>query len=359
MLHITRPTILIDEAKCRRNILNMKQKAEQNGAIFRPHFKTHQSGIIGEWFRQAGITSITVSSVEMAEYFVFHGWDDITIAFPVNLLEIDRINECAKRIHLNLLIEDPETASRLSEKLIASVGVFIKIDVGSGRTGIPINESKRIDILIEQIQKLPRLELKGLLTHAGHTYHAHNEQDIERIAHESLDKLHEIKQRSGNNLLISWGDTPSCSIVSQLRGADEWRPGNFVFYDRMQVELGSCRSEDIAVTVACPVVAKHHDRVVIYGGAIHFSKEFLTSSNGERRFGKVFNFNGFEATKAIEGARFSSISQEHGIIFLPEKELKKIEVGDILAVQPVHSCLTVSAMKSYLSLTGEQIPCMK
>ncbi|MFZ4464588.1 MAG: alanine racemase, partial [Bacteroidales bacterium] len=312
-----------------------------------------------EWFRQAGVKAITVSSVEMAGYFVLHGWEDITIAFPVNLLEIDRINEFAKRIRLNLLIEDPETALRLSEKLITTVGIFIKIDVGTGRTGIAVSESPKIEALAEKIRSLPRLELKGLLTHAGHTYHAQNQQEIERIAHESLTQLREIKQKIGNDLIISWGDTPSCSIVSDLIGTDEWRPGNFVFYDLMQEQLGSCNSEDIAVIMACPVVAVHSDRVVIHGGAVHFSKEFLTTPEGENCFGKVFRFNGTEVAEAIEAARFTSVSQEHGLIYLPEKEIKQIKVSDILAIQPVHSCLTVSAMKSFLSLTGEQIPCMK
>jgi D-serine deaminase-like pyridoxal phosphate-dependent protein len=359
MLNIIRPTLLIDETKCRHNIHNMKQKAERNGAIFRPHFKTHQSGVIGEWFRQAGVKAITVSSVEMAGYFVLHGWEDITIAFPVNLLEIDRINEYSKRIQLNLLLEDPETASLLSEKLIAAVGIFIKIDVGTGRTGIPVSESAKIEALAEKIRSLPRLALKGLLSHAGHTYHAHNQQKIENIAHNSLTQLNGIKQKIGEDLLISWGDTPSCSILTELDGADEWRPGNFVFYDLMQEQLGSCLSEDIAVMMACPVVAVHHDRVVIHGGAVHFSKEFLTMPDGENSFGKVFRFNGTETAEAIDGARFTSISQEHGVVYLPEKEIKRIKVTDILAIQPVHSCLTVSAMKSFLSLTGEQIPCMK
>ena len=359
MLNIIRPTLLIDETKCRRNIHNMKLKAERNGANFRPHFKTHQSGTVGEWFRQAGVEAITVSSVEMAGYFILHGWKDITIAFPVNLLEIDRINEYAKRIQLNLLLEDPETASLLSEKLSATVGIFIKTDVGTGRTGIPVTESAKIEALADKIRSLPRLDLKGLLSHAGHSYHAHNQHEIENIAYKSLTQLKGIKQKIGDDLLISWGDTPSCSVIIELDGADEWRPGNFVFYDLMQEKLGSCCSEDIAVIMACPVVAVHSDRVVIHGGSVHFSKEFLAMPDGENSFGKVFRFNGTEVAEAIDDARFSSISQEHGIIFLPEKELKSIKVTDILAIQPVHSCLTVSAMKSYLSLTGELIPCMK
>src|SRR6476620_10300974 len=89
---ITRPTLLLDEARCRRNIERMASKARRSNVRFRPHFKTHQSAQIGEWFREAGVNAITVSSVKMAEYFASHGWDDITIAFPANWREIEAIN---------------------------------------------------------------------------------------------------------------------------------------------------------------------------------------------------------------------------------------------------------------------------
>jgi len=35
------------------------------------------------------------------------------------------------------------------------------------------------------------------------------------------------------HLLISYGDTPSCSIAENFDEVDEIRPGNFVFYDVM------------------------------------------------------------------------------------------------------------------------------
>ena len=47
-------------------------KAKENNLIFRPHFKTHQSEDIANWFRQFGIKKCTVSSVSMAEYFIHH-----------------------------------------------------------------------------------------------------------------------------------------------------------------------------------------------------------------------------------------------------------------------------------------------
>ena len=72
-------------------------------------------------------------------------------------------------------------------------------------------------------------------------------------------------------------------------GVDEIRPGNFVFYDLMQAQIGACSLDDISVAVACPVVARHPERsqIVIYGGAIHFSKEQLRLANGAPSYGRL------------------------------------------------------------------------
>ena len=107
-MEITKPTLLLDKDIALRNIENMVRKANDLNLKFRPHFKTHQSAEIGEWFRAAGVNCITVSSLTMANYFADAGWNDITIAFSVNIPEIPEINELAGRINLNVLIENKE-----------------------------------------------------------------------------------------------------------------------------------------------------------------------------------------------------------------------------------------------------------
>ena len=103
---IDQPVLLIDEEVTRRNIDRMVSIAHHNQVSFRPHFKTHQSAEIGGWFREKGVSKITVSSVEMAEYFADHGWDDILIAFSLNPRQLDRIQALAHRIHLGVLLEN-------------------------------------------------------------------------------------------------------------------------------------------------------------------------------------------------------------------------------------------------------------
>ncbi|MBU3926821.1 MAG: alanine racemase, partial [Bacteroidetes bacterium] len=136
MKSITRPTLLIDSKKVLNNILRMKQKADEGGVVFRPHFKTHQNLHVAEFFRQEGVSKITVSSVSMAEEFAGQGWKDITIAFPVNLLEMSQINQLAQNIQLNLLVDSLFTTRFLDQHASNHLTVLIKIDTGYHRTGL-------------------------------------------------------------------------------------------------------------------------------------------------------------------------------------------------------------------------------
>ena len=65
---IEKPTLLIDPIRVQNNIRRMAEKARRQNVRFRPHFKTHQSALVGEWFRDQGVSAITVSSVDMALY---------------------------------------------------------------------------------------------------------------------------------------------------------------------------------------------------------------------------------------------------------------------------------------------------
>ena len=104
MLDVNKPILIINKNLCLNNIEKILEICIYNNIEFRPHFKTHQSLEVGSWFKKLGIKSITVSSVSMAEYFSDQ-WDDITIAFPFNILEIDIINDLSKYININLLID--------------------------------------------------------------------------------------------------------------------------------------------------------------------------------------------------------------------------------------------------------------
>jgi D-serine deaminase-like pyridoxal phosphate-dependent protein len=357
---LTVPTLLLDERKCRHNIRCMADRALQHNIRLRPHFKTHQSRQIAEWFREAGTDCITVSSLRMAEYFATDGWDDITVAFPVNVLEHERINRLAERIRLNLLVAGSEGAVFLSQVLQFPVGVWIKIDAGSRRTGVLPGDRDTINAILNAVETSENMSFRGFLTHAGHSYGCRSRDEILRVHRESVALLTGVAadyRSAYPRLEVSTGDTPTCSVANDFRNVDEIRPGNFVFHDLMQAAITSCSKQDIAVAVACPVVAKHNDRheIILYGGAIHFAKDSIVTNGGITIYGELVKVNGDGWSEPLEGCYLSKLSQEHGTLKVTDEVFSQINVGDMVAILPVHSCMTANLLAGYTTLGGERL----
>lgn len=368
-MKIVKPVLIVDRAQVGRNILRMQEKIKRAATAirFRPHFKTHQSAQVGEIFREAGITSIAVSSVSMAHYFASYGWRDITIAVLHNRMEIDGVRDllAMEGMNLELLVDTRGTIRFLDEQLKGKwgqgpdatgknrVNTWIKIDTGYHRTGLEWNRKDEIFCEVETLQKSKVLHFKGLLTHSGHSYRASSRDEIKGIYSDTVIKMEEVrndlKKRGTGPCEISIGDTPTCSLVDVFYGVDEVRCGNFVYYDLMQLGLGSCRIEDIAVAVACPVIGRysHRREVVVYGGAVHLSASFILSRTNEKIFGLVAlpNEDGQGWGMPLEETFISSLSQEHGVAKSTPKNFSHIRSADTLMILPVHSCLTADLLK--------------
>lgn len=360
-MNITKPTLILDEAKCKANIAFMADKAKTNNVELRPHFKTHQSLEIGRWFKEAGISKITASSLDMAEYFADE-WNDITVAFPVNILEIDTINKLANRVTLNVLVESVVTAEFLIKHLKHSVNFLIKLNIGNGRTGLSPSNTETIDTILEVTKPSDILKFNGFLGHAGQTYKCRSKAEILNVHHIAKAAILAVKNQYKNqypNLIISYGDTPSCSVANDFEGIDELRPGNFVFYDVMQVQIGDCSYNDIAVAMACPIVSIHKDRgeIVVYGGGIHFSKDRIVDKE-KLVFGRVAVNNGGTWNDVIPDMYLKALSQEHGVVSVPETLIDNYTIGDILYVLPIHSCMTADVMKRYKTIDDREITMM-
>lgn len=350
-MKITKPTLLIDKQRCLNNISKMAAKAASSNVNLRPHFKTHHSAEIGKWFSEFGISSCTVSSVDMASYFIDNGWNDVTIAFPYNSLESSEISILASKAKLNILIESEKSLQLANDLLTQQVSYFLKIDIGTHRTGIDPQNEDLIQKLVKDSSR--EVTFKGFLAHAGHTYSCKSHDEIQDIFEQSISTLVSLKEKFGG--MISYGDTPSCSVIEDFSMIDEMRPGNFVFYDWMQHQISSCEKEEIAVCMAFPVVAIHADRneVVVFGGGVHLSKDMVLE-DGVPCFGKAVKLtdNGWD-TDIIGSVK--KLSQEHGIISLNEELLQQLNVGDLIGVIPVHSCLAADLQGHYLSTSGERI----
>ncbi len=393
---ITQPTPMVDEKRVRANIARMAVKAARVGVRLRPHFKTHQSAAIGEWFRDCGVEAITVSSVTMASYFAEHNWKDITIAVPINVREADAIAELAKKIDLGLLFDSIEAVTAIESALSAAgargdsrasgpphdgvVRAWIKIDAGYGRVGVRWDRSGEILAVARAISGCRRLRFEGILTHSGHSYRQEDIAGIRQVHEESLARMRAVREMLGTRVrqdasamkrseplfergLISIGDTPTCSTMESFPGVDEIRPGNFVFFDVMQWRLGVCGPADLGMALACPVIGVYPQRgaIALYGGSAHLSSERVmvrAREGGEERivFGYLANFAGGE-TLGVPDARLPvvNLTQEHGIVLAPPDACAHVTAGDLVLVYPAHSCLTAAMHREYVTTIGERV----
>jgi D-serine deaminase-like pyridoxal phosphate-dependent protein len=352
---VRRPTLLLDEARARANIRRMAARMREVGVRLRPHFKTHVSATVGEWFRDEGIDGITVTSAEMARYFADAGWRDLTIAIPVNPRQIGELRSLARATELGLLVDDVVTARALARDLGAPARVWLKIDAGYGRAGIPWDAPRRALEVIDELGAGSELEPTGLLAHAGDSYAAASPDDIRAVHARTVERLGRLRGELQRPLQISIGDTPGCTLGEDFDGVDEARPGNFVFHDLMQLELGVCTAEQIAVAVACPVIGRYpaRDQLLIHGGAIHFSKDRLAGPDGTDLFGYLARPHEGSFGPPERSVRLTSVSQEHGVLTADGPLPDDLQVGDVALVLPVHSCLTAHQFPGYLTLDGE------
>jgi len=357
-LNIRRPTLVLDRIRAVRNIERMVERVSSVGVALRPHFKTHQSLGVGRWFRDAGVSAITVSSVAMARYFAEDGWTDITVAFPVNLRELDDIAALAERVCLGVLVDSRDAARAVAHRIGVPLRVWLKIDTGYRRAGVAWDDVARIRAVAGDILGATSLEFAGVLSCNGLTYRERTPDGVRRVHHDALEKLRSVREFFISDgvavCAVSIGDTPGASLGEDFAGVDEMRPGNFVFYDLTQVATGSCVSDDIAAAVACPVVGIYPERghVLVYGGAVHLSSESMKGEDGRVIFG--------QASRAWPGgggpfAPVVSVSQEHGVLEADAQWADGLRLGDLVCVLPVHSCMACNLYAEYVTLDGERL----
>ena len=350
LYEIPTPALILDLDRLERNLRRMGDRAKSLGVGLRPHIKTHKCLEIARMQRDLGCSGLTVSTLYEARVFAEHGFDDLTWAFPVVLSRLEEAMHIARRVDLGLVLDSMEALTAL-EASGHPFRVWMKVDCGYHRAGVDPDGPLARE-LAHRLDDSSTLYFGGLLTHAGHAYKTDSITLLDRnvwTANSSLVRLAEALRDSGIEVpAVSVGSTPTMSVVEDLAGVDEMRPGNYVFYDQMQAKLGSCSIDDCAVTVLASVVSSQPGagHCVIDAGALALSKDALPDRTGSGAFGEMLET--LPPNQATRTARVRSLSQEHGILDIA------LSVGTRVRVLPVHSCLTVACFDEYLVVRGDR-----
>jgi D-serine deaminase-like pyridoxal phosphate-dependent protein len=344
------PFVYVDRAVLGRNIERMADAAQGSGVDLRPHAKTHKLAEVARLQLDAGAAGLTVAKLGEAQALVDAGVStSFMVAQPyVGAEKVGWHLELAERCELIVCVDSVDIA-RATGAVAAGRGraldLVLIVDTGYGRLGVQPGEAARH---AEAVAGLDGVRFRGIRSHTGAAYEADGTEERRRIAAEDASTMAgvaaEIRSRGIPCELVSVGSTPGLAGLEDaatFAGVTEWRPGNYVFFDRMQVSLGSASLEDCALTVVASVVsAPARGRAVIDAGVKALSATRDRRSEGH---GLVLD---------RPDVRLVKLSEECGWIESGEVELR---VGERLRLVPNHACELTNLAEVVFYGEGETI----
>jgi D-serine deaminase-like pyridoxal phosphate-dependent protein len=279
---------------------------------------------------------------------------------PIAIRRLEEAVEIGRSIHaLHLLFDHEATLEAMASCARAKgvrISAFLKVDCGYHRAGVDPEKEESVALAVRMARSRD-IDFRGILTHAGHSYHAHDREEIRVLAESEravMAKFADRLTRAGAPPKdVSVGSTPTLSVGESLEGVTEARPGNYVFYDRFQSAIGSCELESAAFTVLATVLSHYPDRneILIDAGGLALSRdEGPTHLDPDCGFGEVFSADG---TKRLGNLRIYSLSQEHGKLRgLDPIDYGTLPIGARLRIVPNHSCLSAALFERYHVFRG-------
>ncbi len=361
--HLPTPTGLVDLPRLQANCLRMAERADRLGVRLRPHVKTHKTAEVARLQLAGRATSITVSTLAEARFFAERGFADVLYAVPITPQRLPAALELARRLErFTLTLDHPRVAAAAAEAAASAdlrLGVMLEVDCGAHRCGVDPASPEAV-ALAAQVAASPRLELRGLLTHAGHAYACPSLAEVAAVAGQerevTVTLARALRQAGVGVGEVSVGSTPTICAVDHLTGVDEVRPGNYVFFDAFQAAMGSCGLEECAFTVLTTVVGCYPERrtLVVDAGALALSKDAgPTHLDPHCGFGVVC---GAADCSPLPGLHLASLTQEHGTVRARTPQVAAaFPPGARLRIIPNHSCLAAACFDVYHVVDGDRV----
>ena len=345
---IETPALILDVTKLDRNIARLRRHLADLGVGFRPHVKTAKSIEVARRLFPEGHGPITVSTLAEAEYFADGGFTDITYAVGLGPEKIARTRALVARgVDLSVLIDSTEQALALAETARDGgqmPAVLIEIDCDGHRGGLLPDDPALVEIA--HILRGERVELRGVLTHAGESYSCRGGIGLAEAAEAeraAAVAAAELLRRNGHAApVVSVGSTPTAHFARKVDGVTEVRAGVFMFFDLVMHGIGVCTIDDIALSVLATVIGHRPEKgwILIDAGWMAMSRDRGTQHHPvDQGYGLVCDVDGTPWPDLV----VEDASQEHGIIKVrpgSTATLPDLPVGAHVRILPNHACAT-------------------
>ena len=244
---IDTPALVVDLDAMQRNLARMADFARKHDVRWRPHAKMHKSSAIARLQMQAGAVGVCVQKTSEAEAMVAGGVTNVYISNEVVApSKLARVADLAHRVasehgQLAIAVDSVEGVHRLANAMddrrrtgeAAVIDVFVEIDVGQGRCGVPPGRAG-LDLALA-IRRHPALRFAGLQAYHGRAQHLRTPQARrDAIGQAVQDVLFTRKMIEAEGIpvdLVTGAGTGSmvCEAASGVYG--ELQSGSFLFMD--------------------------------------------------------------------------------------------------------------------------------
>ena len=182
------PALVIDLDAMERNLAAMAAFARGHGVRLRPHAKMHKCAAIARLQRAAGAVGVCVQKTSEAEVLAAAGIDDIYISNEVfDHAKLARVAALAQRVRLAIAVDSAEAVERLAAALRdaqASIDVFVEVDVGQGRCGVPAAAAGALaQHVVSHAPPEGGLRFAGLQAYHGGAQHLRGAAEREAASH--------------------------------------------------------------------------------------------------------------------------------------------------------------------------------
>ena len=338
---IVTPALVLDLAALQGNVARMAAFFAEGPCRLRPHFKAHKTPEIARRQLAAGsctgLTCATVGEAEIAAPFC----DDLLIANEVvTAAKCARIAALARRIRVTTAVDSLAGLTELSRAAGdagSRVGILIDLNVGQGRCGVEPGEA--VVTLARQAAQSGSITLRGVMGYEGHLQPIRNRAEREsrtRKAMSGLVNAASLIRDSGLPCeIVSAGGTGTYDISGRIEGITEIQAGSYALMDTDYADVGVPFEQ--AFWVLGTVVSRPaRDRCVADCGHKSMTKD-----------------HSLPVVRGIEGAKVTSLNDEHATIALPPEST--IAIGDRVELLPSHIDPTINLHDVFYVVEGEKV----
>lgn len=351
------PSLLLDRDRFAANHRRLAAHLRGLGVPLRPHVKTAKSLPAIRYALRDQPGGVTVSTLREAEACLDGGITDILYAVglaPQKLAQVAALQ--ARGAALTVILDSVEAAAAVAAHRRATgrgVPTLIEIDSDGHRAGVAPQSATLLEIAAVLGE-----DLRGVMTHAGESYHCVTAEAKRAMAAQERDAAVAAAMRlrlAGHAApVVSVGSTPTAHFADDLAGVTEVRAGVYMFHDLVMAGLGVCAVDDIALSVLVTVIGHQRSKgwLITDGGWMALSRDRGTSAQAvDQGYGIVAGVDG----QVIADLVMSGANQEHGIVSRRAGgawDLSAYPVGSRLRILPNHACATAAQFDGYFLLAG-------